>query len=78
MWYYDADLHDSGFLGDLKSNFIFFGDSNLFFGVDSDAAYILSQVGVGSRFSEPFCSFYRHWGLISSVIMANWTDRHSQ
>jgi hypothetical protein len=38
----DADLCDGGFLGDLESNFIFFGDSNLFVSVDGDAAYISS------------------------------------
>jgi hypothetical protein len=54
----NVNLHDSGFLGDLESNFIFFGDSNLCFSVDVDAAYILSQVGVGPRLSEAFFSFY--------------------
>jgi hypothetical protein len=74
----DADLRDGGFLGDLESNFIFFGDSNLFFSVDGDAAYILAQAGVGSRLSVPFFSFYRHWGSIGTVITVNQTDCRSQ
>jgi hypothetical protein len=74
----DADLRDGGFLGNVESNFIFFTDSNLFFGVDSDAAYILAQVGVGSRLSEPFFSFYWHRGSISTAITANQTDCRSQ
>jgi hypothetical protein len=74
----DADLRDGGFLGDLESNFIFFGDSNIFFGMDGDAADILAQVGVGSRLSESFFSFYWHRGSISTAITANQTDRCSQ
>jgi hypothetical protein len=47
----DADLHYGDFVGALESNFVFLADSNLFFGVDGDAAYVLTQVGVGCRLS---------------------------